>query len=654
MAVGVGVGGLELLFMLLFGGGLMGGGALGMPPGEFDHELIKAASPECLIYCDWAARGEGTVGGEGVEGFAADPEVKDFVERLYGSLTQRIRDEASSGGPEQQIMAEHLPPLLVELSGRPGCLFLNYDPQRVAAAEAPPTDESAPPWAGYLRGLEVTLIVNAGDKADEVAEHIDALLGIPAGLEQTEDLKKQPLPVTLPGLEAMLHRDGQYYLATLGGEELIDEALDGLKGDGHGLKDDERFTTAFEAAHVRTLSSRTWIDTARLLDVGSTSFGLYGGMATGVARTLALDRLDSIANCVGVENGQIVSRTELRVIPGEPAGLWALGDGESIAPDTCETVPADADFVAAGSVDAAAVLKQLRTIVGQTSPPSLDVLNRRIEEVETQLGFDLEEDIFPALGQRVVVHNSPTTGGVFFSSPIAMLEVEKPEEAFAIFSKVMSLFDDTLPGETRGPPRRRGTFLAKQKFFDRTIYYVNIVGEDDIPFAPSFCFTGKHVLAAPHPQPIKAYLRFLDGEPSRSETFASTTETMLDKADGEVIAFSRTNAQKAVDLLYSIAPYVGQVILSEAQGRGLEMTVFDVPSAAAIRPYVSPAKTLTYRTERGIVLENHSALPIPGLQTAPAAALVPFFTLRARSARARAIRMELEAVEELQELQQAR
>ncbi|QDT36798.1 hypothetical protein [Stratiformator vulcanicus] len=638
MALAGGAGLLQLVLTMLLGGGLAGGGIAGMPPGERDPNLIKAASTECLIYCEWVARGAGEPGGPGVVGFAADPEVKDFMEKLTSAVTSRLREEASREGPEQQIVAEQLPQLLIDLSARPGCILLNYAPRNVGGADAEPLDEAAAPWAAYLRGLEATLIIDGGEKSDEIADRIGKLLDVPPGLEKTDDLKMQSLPIPVPGLKMTLHRDENYFVLAVGRESLIETALSGIAGDGNGLAEDDRFAKAFEATEVKKLSSLLWLDSARLLEVGSTSFGMYGGVANGVARTLALDRLDSIATCVGVEEGQIVTRTELRVMDGDRVGIWALAAGEAIQADDFKTVPGDADFVAAVSINAKEILTQTRTIIAQTSPNSVEVLDRRIEQFETMLGHSLEEDVLTSFGQKVIIHNAPSTGGVFISSPIAMVEVTKPEQAFGIFSKSMSLLDDWLPGETREPPRRRGVFLAKQKFLGKTIYYVNFVGEDEVPFAPSFCFTGKHVVAAPHPQPIKAYLRYVDSPSDEQESFADVVQEMVSGSEGEVIAYNRLDANKAVDLLYAVVPYVAQIVMSEGQKRGLEMTVFDVPSAAAIRPYVFPATSLTTRTDRGYVVESRAALPVPGLQVAPAALAVPFFAVQRSASRARAMR----------------
>ena len=58
-----GVGWLEVLFILLGGSGL-----LGMPPGERDALLLKAAPQQTLLYFEWAGRGAGQPGAAGIDG----------------------------------------------------------------------------------------------------------------------------------------------------------------------------------------------------------------------------------------------------------------------------------------------------------------------------------------------------------------------------------------------------------------------------------------------------------------------------------------------------------------------------------------------------------------------------------------------------------
>jgi len=126
MAVGVGF--LEVLSIVLSSGGLLGGGMLlGLPPGERDAALLKAAAADSDRYVEWAERGDPKPGGQGVDGLIADPEVKQFLSDARGAILKAIESESESGGPEEQILGRTLPYLVETAISRPGSLSVRYD-----------------------------------------------------------------------------------------------------------------------------------------------------------------------------------------------------------------------------------------------------------------------------------------------------------------------------------------------------------------------------------------------------------------------------------------------------------------------------------------------------------------------------------------------
>ena len=82
------MGGMELLMLLLLGGGPLGD-LLGMPPGDRDTNLVHAAASDSVLYLEWAERSEGQAGAPGVDGLFADPEIKHFVNRIVAAEISR-------------------------------------------------------------------------------------------------------------------------------------------------------------------------------------------------------------------------------------------------------------------------------------------------------------------------------------------------------------------------------------------------------------------------------------------------------------------------------------------------------------------------------------------------------------------------------------
>ena len=120
-----GVGWLEVLFLLLGGSGL-----LGMPPGERDALLLKAAPQQTLMYFEWAGRSAGQPGAAGIDGLAADPEVRAFFEALDHAIAKA---EYPGADEEQQRLQQEVPTLVKLLTAHPGCLFVGFEPPQPGA-----------------------------------------------------------------------------------------------------------------------------------------------------------------------------------------------------------------------------------------------------------------------------------------------------------------------------------------------------------------------------------------------------------------------------------------------------------------------------------------------------------------------------------------
>ena len=71
--------GLWELFVFWF---FTGSGLLGLPPGERDPALLKSVPPQTLAYFEWAPARPRSTSATGVDGFVADPEIRQFFELL--------------------------------------------------------------------------------------------------------------------------------------------------------------------------------------------------------------------------------------------------------------------------------------------------------------------------------------------------------------------------------------------------------------------------------------------------------------------------------------------------------------------------------------------------------------------------------------------
>jgi hypothetical protein len=600
MAVSFFAVGLSELVLLLFGSGLMG-----LPPGERDLKLLRCPPAGSVLYTEWAERSSGQPGAQGIDGLAADPEIRDFLAAVQQAVKASVEQGTRNGGPEVETAGRHVPPLVWILLNRPGCLYASYDAQAAAEQAA---GQPAPVRAAALQGLRVTLVINGGPQADEIAKHLEELVKfMPAGSGQN-GLQRRQLPLPVPGVSLMLHRHEDYFILGLG-QDTVDAAVAGLSGQPQGLAASVQFASALNRVHFDRTASVTWLDVKSALAAVVQAAGPQGAMIQGVAAMIGAETVESYVAATGVVDGQIQSRSFITT-GGKTEGILSLAAGRAMQPSDFERVPADADFVFAFSLNLPKVLAAVREIVGKADPESTEQFEALIRQLEGELGLSLEDDLFQAFGDVWTLYDSPGGGGFLATGLVASLEVKDPQKASAVFKKMMDIIQANVDGERNvgNGFRRRGVVLAEREFLDRTIYFLNSIGPSP-PFAPAFCLTDKQMLVSLHPQTLKSHLRFLQAD---GETFASRVGTDIPVPEGDLLMLSFSDTKRLAEFLYALVPYAGQTLVSQLQAGGVDLDVFTLPSARAVLPYDSDSTSTLVRTPEGLLSNGKSGFPIPG------------------------------------------
>ena len=335
--------------------------------------------------------------------------------------------------------------------------------------------------------------------------------------------------------------------------------------------------------------------------------GEQGEGVAAMAATLGLDKIDSIASCVGVVDGQIRNRTFVNT-GGSTQGLLVLAAGRGIKPADLEQVPADSDLVVGVSLDATRIVETARTLAAVGGPASADQFDRLLQEIETNIDASVEENILQGFGNVMVFHDSPSAGGLLATSLVGSVEVTDYDRAYLAYTGLLDFLKSNMDVDRNGP-QRKGQTLEKANFLDETIWYINSFGQRAAPFTPSFCMTKTHLYVAPHPQALKAHLRFLK---SKEPNFSSKLGPEIPVNAGELIGLGYADTRSLVRYAYALAPYFGQPLMSELQRSGMKLDVYAIPSAKAILPFLSNAYSTVVRTRDGILFESQSPLPIPG------------------------------------------
>lgn len=594
---------MELLIVTLFGG------AAGLPAGDRDATLLNCPPKETLLYAEWSERTAGKIGAAGVDGLMADPEIVALLTQIEKSVLKTINDNVGGNNPEEAVMASELPKLIMTLIKRPGCLYVYGGDPVVSGQTEPSNDRELEMVAAIAGHFRAAIIINAGDQADAMEKSIVKMLDLIPNVE-VEKLDRffyQVLPIP----KFYLHRQEDYIIAAFG-EGTLDTAIKGLKGTSNGLKDSERFQAGMKSVAFERTASVSWLDVKQGIDKAKTIIGeQQSQMVDTVARMIGVHAIDSLSASTGIVDGNVRQKTMIAT-DGKTDGVLSLVGGRGIKQTDLTHIPVDSDFMLALSLDAPKVLQSLRQLVGVADANSLENLDQAIEEIEGALNISVQDDLFKGFGQVWTIYDSPSSGGLFFSMPVLTWEVTDKAKAQKVFDAAMKVFEAQLPGINERYSRRRGVVMEKKAFMDHMIYFVNTIGDDDFPMAPAFCLSDSHLLIGLHPQSIKSHLRMAWDRKNAKHSHAHVDKRITSFDNGDVIMVSTMNTKRLVELLYTFVPYFGQMIMSEIQREVDDLTVFSLPSAHAIMPYVSETWFVMTRNENGIATSSQSGIPFAG------------------------------------------
>ncbi|GAB4145323.1 MAG: hypothetical protein Tsb009_17440 [Planctomycetaceae bacterium] len=632
---------VELMTILAMSGLFWGGGVTGMmglPPAERDATLAQCPPANAVLYMEWSSRSSGKPGGKGIDGFAGDPEIRAFFKELEAAILKAVEKESANGNAVERTMAQSLPYLIKTFLNHSGCLYAGFDPKVLANAGQGPAR-----WMAAMAGVKVTLIVNAGDDADAMAAKISKLLELLPEEARKENLNRQqiPLPVPVPGASLILHRHKKYFILGFG-KGAVDQAVSGLTGKTKGLLGNEQFVAASKKVAFKRMANLTWVDAKTIL---KTAEAIVGPQVQAMAKMIGADSLGHVMTSTGVVEGEIRTKTSIAT-GGKTDGIFSLLAGRAMKPADFSHIPADSDFVYAVSINAPKILTAVKKITAAADPGSKQVLDELIKQLEEELGLSLEKDLFAAFGDVWTFHDSKSSGGFLISSLVGSLEVRDPAKAEDVFSKLMDTLEESLPSGNRRRFRPYRVTLRKKPFLNATIYYINTVG-DEFPFAPAFCLTNKRLLVAPHPQALKAHLRFLK---SGDANFMTKLTKNNEFPTGDLICYNFCESKRLLRYFVIVAPYVGQMILSETQSLGgFDLDIFSVPSARAILPYFGNSSSAMSRTKEGLFIEGKTGLSL----SSAVFGLAPMLLFSARAVELKPARKFQKIEEKLNKLDRA-
>ena len=573
-----------------------GSGLLGLPPGDRDPALMKAVPPQTLVYFEWASRGPGQSGAAGIDGFAADPEIRQFFEMLDQTLANPLATEDSDANDE---LRKQMPQLVKLVTAHSGCVFVGFEP--------PPADKPGMGnWLSVLTGVHGGLVLSTGDDTEAVWQLINHQLSSVPDFTFEETAATQAIPISLPGYKLLMHREGQRILFALG-EGTLPRIVEGLSGRLPGLESNPRFAKSLAQVSVPRLATVGWVDGLGIMNSTIAALGPLGNLVRPILTLVGVDALNHVVHASGVDQGTIIERTFI-ASGGRTDGVMVLAAGAPIQGQHLAHIPADADLVIAASVSLKGIYQEARKVLATAQPLSVRVFDEAVKQLETELELKIVEDVLPAFGDVVTAFDSPSGGGLVATSLIVGLEVHDAAKAARVFERLTKLVEHSLTTEQTDSGFEHSVSMRKQTFLGQTIFYVNTEARFGTKalLTPSFCLTQRHLLISMHPQAMKAQLRYLQ---SKTPGFDQVAKQKVALPPGDLITYAYVNGPRTNQIFGAILPFIGHAWIDRLGIEGIPVDTFSMPSAAAIVPYFGDTSVVITRQAGGLMMEARNAPP---------------------------------------------
>jgi hypothetical protein len=457
---------------------LLSVGLPGLPPGERDPHLWHAAPPDALIAFEWSARGPGAANAVGLDGLTADAEIQRALQTL-----EKLLPGALPADPIAPRSVYEIPPAQVAkaLLSRPGCLYI---------ALAPP-ESGVPP----LKRLRAAIVLHGGDQSDAVLNQLRGL--VPGWM--LRDTRTDPLAATQVTGLAEFRRARPYLIWGLN-QGAADEAGMRVTSRQAGLAATPEFVRRVNLVAVERPSSILWVNAPAVMDLVLDLIPQAAAFKSRVPITAP----GGFVLVSGLEQGRVVLRGSYPRTPSAVA---------TITPDVLRSVPADAYFVLAGSLD----LRQLESLMKSGAAGVTDdgrtALRQMRDALIAQTSHDLDPEVMAAFDTSWSVYSAPSTGGPFGIGPVCSWNLKNPQLLHSYFHDVMASWQRRLTAEPVD-----GWSLQAEEHLGRKVYSLHTPDSPKLGTVVSWCLTDRQLLIALQPQPLRSHLRFLDGvQPSFAE-----------------------------------------------------------------------------------------------------------------------------------------
>jgi hypothetical protein len=584
--------GLSMSFLSVFGVMLISGGLsglpMGLPPAEPDVRMSQVAPEECLFYLSWSGMAEPSADSPNhTEQLLAEPEVQRFIKEVTDSLTEALKQGAGQGENAGRV-ADITPRLLKQIAVNPTTFF-------AGKFGAGPTGMTVP----------IGLVVKVGDGVAEFEKDLLTILEI---------LTDAPVPDAVDGVRTLITPRGIPKIQwTVSGDYFILGVSEGTVAQIQERMAGDSVPEWLAAVHKRLpvdrVASVTFINTKEIMAAAQPFLAPLlmsrGPDAVNPLDALGLSNLESVVNVTGLGESNTVSRTWFKV-NGKPTGMLAMLDAEPLDADDFAEIPADSTIAVSLKLDPVETLDRFISLIDLIEPGASQQARLGLQQIDSEIGFSLENDLLGSLGDSWSVYHSPSEGGAIFTGWTAVAEAKNPDALRAVTSTIVGRvkqFEEMMKAQGRRP---RIVGVRTMAVGDDTVHFLNMIGEE-FPFAPAWCVTDKHLIVSVFPQGVSAFLNRKHG----AETLSSLPHIQEAlAAERPPMSILHVDSKTVCQSVYPLALIGANFLFSELQREGVDLNISIMPDGNTIARHLQPALTTVTSGDDGIEVVSTRTLPI--------------------------------------------
>jgi hypothetical protein len=263
---------------------------------------------------------------------------------------------------------------------------------------------------------------------------------------------------------------------------------------------------------------------------------------------LGVDGIKSLTYYAGFDND--ASRTVIELdAPGPRKGILSLLKGKAFRLADVPPMPPDVISWSMTHMDLGntwdVAVNAIEGIAGMVSPDAVPEVRNGLKQFNEALGVDLRKDLLGALGDKLVVYNSPGDGPLSLGTTV-MIKVKDAEKLQGVVSQIVKSLAAKAGGQVVLKKRTyRGVEL-------REVY----VREKGFPFVPTWTIHDGWLIVGFFPQSVQGYIQRSKGELPAWKPDGRAMQS-FDQLPKEVLGMTWSDPVPSMRTIMSFAPLIG-------------------------------------------------------------------------------------------------